>query len=138
MIILCEITQFIEHLNVKGTYLIENHPMYKIIRNIIINLNTTPIAIPYWSVIEERHELNRLTKDTSYPIPHYDEQLECFVFKNINDAVYGCDDILKFALVEFPNDESIQSRSLLFQRAIHLMNNNSTDIDDICNMFNVL
>jgi len=138
MIILCEIVQFVEALNTRGTHLIETHPMYRTIRNIIINMNTIPIGIPYWSLFDERPVLERLLKDTAYPIPYFDEPTECFVFKDINEAVYGCEDCLKFALVEFPENPTIQNRCVMFQRAIQLMNNNSTDIDDICKMFNVL
>ena len=138
MIILCEIFHFIERLNTHGTYMIEQHPMYRTLRNIIINLNTTPIGIPYWILFDEQQVIQRLVKDTNYSLPHFDEPTECFVFKDINDAVYGCEDVLKYAMVEFPHNYSIKSKCEMFGKAIHLMTNNSTDIDDICTMFNVL
>lgn len=61
----------------------------------------------------------------------YDENLRCFIFKDINDCFYGCKDILKLMCMNFPERECLREKKVMIDYAIDIIEN----YEDMDNMF---
>ena len=53
----------------------------------------------------------------------YDENIKCFIFKDINECFYGCKNILRLMCVNFPEIEYLREKKTMIDYAITMIEN---------------
>jgi hypothetical protein len=111
--------------------------MYRIIHNIIKNKsNYIELAIPSFVLFDENVDyIDMIRNDYVKYNPVYDDEIECFVFKGVNNLFLGIKEILKKIHTECPNDPYIMDHLNKIEIFLKIANY-TIDMDELCDVLN--
>ena len=135
MIILPELWDFICEIDTKGVYEAKKHKQFKVLDNIIKFTNNYPIAVPFWSLFDNIENVSIVTYSFTKISIIFDENLNCFIFKNLYDAFFGIKEIFMTIYYELCDEEN-KNKYNIAKSAINILKQNSEKIDDICDLLN--
>lgn len=137
IIIIAEIMSLFEYIQKHGNHSIEEHKQYVIISNILNNLKmkTISVGIPYWVLVENDDEPKAVQGSMIKLEPLCDDDIDCFVFDKIYDAIYGCLEVSKYFHQIHPNSSFYETNYKTISDAISFMESTVT-MNDLCNIFN--
>ena len=133
--IIAELFEFIEKV-ITDLDEAKQSPIYKILFNITNYSVYGNVAIPTFVLFHENVNYVEIIKNDFVKYnPVYNDEIDCFVFKGINNLFYGVKEILKKIHNEYPNDCFILdnlNKIEIFLKLVH----NSINMDDLCDILN--
>ena len=138
IIIIAEIWSLFEYIQKHGDNEIEEVFQYKVITNILKNgkQKNIQVGIPYWVMVENDDDPKEIQGSMVKYEPLCDDDIDCFVFDQIYDAIYGCLNVSKYLHDCHPNSVFYDSQYHTVKYAVQFMER-TVHMDDLCNMFNI-
>ena len=137
MYIIAELFDFIEKVIV-NVELSKQCSLYKLIDKIIhTNPDNCNLAVPAFILFDSTNSnyIEIIQYDHITYNPVYDENIECFVFKGVNNLFFGIKEILKKIHAEYPNDCIVMDNLNKIQIFLKLVKG-SMEMDDLCDILN--
>ena len=133
MIVTVDAYRIFETIAYEGIETARNSDTYKTFRNINNTMKNEPIAVPYWTILDNKDDIDYVLHDhVPHGNPVYDQNIEAFLFKSLNHMFVTIPYIINTIHDHYVNDTKWRLRSLVVKRVTQLLNDTATTIDDLC------
>ena len=137
MIILTDAIKLFETIAFHGVEQARESDVYRVLLNVVRNHGETPVAIPYWCIVDDIDRIDYVLHDNVVGSPVYDISVQCFVFKSVYHMFRTVPHIVETIHKHFPNDPKVTLRNLAMTRAMGLLNEEKgieSELDELCGL----
>lgn len=137
MIILTDAVKLFETIAFHGVERARDSDVYRVFLNVVRNHGETPVAIPYWCLVDELDRIDYVLHDNVPGSPVYDVSVQCFVFKSVFHMFRTLPHIVQAVQKHFPHEHQLTLRNLAVTRAMGLLNEEKgteSELDELCGL----
>lgn len=133
--IFAEIMEFFDKI-IMDTESAKETALFKVMQKIVFS-DEIKIAVPRYVLFDNTDYIDIMDNSYAKHRPFYDVNMDCFLYKGINNFCYGIQEILKKINDEYPNDMNVFNNYNRVHLALKIIND-SIALDELCNAINMV